>query len=309
MGSTRRAALAALLGVALVAAGCSPTPAGTAAPPTETVPPTETTSVALVADPAPLRDVEKQYGIRLGVYAVNVHTGQTLSYREDEPFAMMSTFKTYAAAALLRRHQLASGFFATVVTYTEDDLVANSPVTSEHVATGMTVAELCEAAITRSDNTAGNLLLRLLGGPAAITAFARDIKDTRTRLDRWETELNTAIPGDDRDTTTPAAIGEGYRSLVLGDVLGEPEREQLKTWLLANTTGGERIRAGLPKDWKTADKTGSGDYGSANDVAITWTPDGTPIVLAILTTKGVEGAEYDNAALAAVAKVAAETLG
>jgi beta-lactamase class A len=293
--------LAALLGVAL-AAGCSAAPAGTA-PPSQT-----TTTVSLVADPAPLRDVEERYDIRLGVYAVNVHTGQTLSYREDEPFPVMSTFKTYAAAALLRLHPLEEDFFGTVVSYTEDDLVANSPVTSTRVATGMTVAELCEAAITRSDNTAANLLLRLLGGPEAITAFARDIKDMRTRLDRWETELNSAIPGDSRDTTTPAAIGEGYRSLVLGDVLGEPEREQLTNWLLANTTGGERIRAGLPKDWKTADKTGSGDYGSANDVAITWTPDGTPIVIAVLTTREVEGAEYENAALADAAKVAAEVL-
>ncbi|MFC4856521.1 class A beta-lactamase [Actinophytocola glycyrrhizae] len=301
MGKTRRAVLAALLGVALVA-GCSAAPAGTASPPSRT------TSASLVADPGPLREIEARYAIRLGVYAVNVHTGATLSYREDEPFAMMSTFKPYAAAALLHRHPIASDFFATVVQYTEADLVEYSPVTSARVATGMTVAQLCEAAITRSDNTAGNLLLRLLGGPAAITAFARDIKDQRTRLDRWETELNTAIPGDDRDTTTPAAIGEGYRSLVVGDVLAEPEREQLTNWLLANTTGDERIRAGLPADWRTADKTGSGAYGSANDVAVTWTPDGTPIVIAVLTTKEVEGAEYDNAALAAAAGVAAEAL-
>ena len=301
MGNTRRAVFAALFGVAL-AAGCSTAPAGTTAP-------SASTSVSQVADSGPLRDVEDRYDIRLGVYAVNVHTGQTLSYREGERFPVMSTFKTYAAAALLHRHPLASGYFDTVVRYEESDLVANSPVTSERVATGMTVAELCAAAITRSDNTAGNLLLRELGGPAAITAFARDIGDTRTRLDRWETDLNTAIPGDDRDTTTPAAIGEGYRSLVLDDALGIPEREQLTTWLLANTTGGERIRAGLPADWKTADKTGSGDYGSANDIAITWTPDGTPIVIAILTTKGVAGAEYDNAALAAAAEVAADALG
>lgn len=300
MGNRHGAVLAALLGMAL-AAGCSAEPAGTAPPPTST-------SVSDVADPGPLRDVEERYDLRLGVYAVNVRTGQTLSYRADERFAMMSTFKVYAAAALLRLHPLEEDFFGTVVSYDEDDLVAYSPVTSERVATGMTVAELCDAAITRSDNTAANLLLRLLGGPEAITAFARDIKDTRTRLDRWETDLNTAIPGDDRDTTTPAAIGAGYRSLVLGDVLGEPEREQLTTWLLANTTGDERIRAGLPKGWKTADKTGSGDYGSANDVAVTWTPDGTPIVVAVLTTKEVEGAEYDNAALADAAKVAAEAL-
>jgi beta-lactamase class A len=294
--------VAVLLGVALVA-GCSTAPADTAERR-----PAASTSVSAVVDTGPLRDVEKRYDIRLGVYAVNVGTGRTLAYREDEPFPVMSTFKTYAAAALLRQHPLDEPFFDTVVSYTEEDLVENSPVTSTKVATGMTVAELCAAAITRSDNTAANLMLRLLGGPQAITAFARDIKDMRTRLDRWETELNTAIPGDSRDTTTPAAIGEGYRSLVLGDVLAEPERKQLTDWLLANTTGAERIRAGLPSDWKVADKTGSGDYGSANDVAIAWTPDGTPIVIAVLTTREVEGAEYENAALAAAAKVAADAL-
>ncbi|MFI7678588.1 class A beta-lactamase [Actinophytocola sp. NPDC049390] len=301
MGNSRLALFAGLLSLGLVA-GCSaapPSPRTSAAASA-----VSSTSVSAVADPALLRDLEERYAIRLGVYAVNVHTGRTLSYRADESFPMMSTFKTYAAAALLRLHPLEEAFFGTVVNYTEDDLVANSPVTSERVATGMTVAELCEAAITRSDNTAANLLLRLLGGPEAITAFARDIKDTRTRLDRWEPELNTAVPGDNRDTTTPAAIGEGYRSLVLG----EPERARLKDWLLANKTGGERIRAGLPADWTTADKTGSGDHGSANDVAITWTPDGTPIVIAVLTTKEVAGAEYDNAALADAAKVAAQAL-
>ncbi len=303
MGNRRQAVLAGLLGVALVA-GCSAAPTGSGAPLSSSA----STLVSAVADPAPLRDLEERYDIRLGVYAVNVHTGRTLSYREDESFPVMSTFKTYAAAALLRLHPLEEDFFGTVVRYTENDLVVDSPVTSERVATGMTVAELCEAAITRSDNTAGNLLLRLLGGPEAITAFARDIGDTRTRLDRREPELNSAVPGDNRDTTTPAAIGEGYRALVLGDVLPEPERAQLKKWLLANTTGGERIWAGLPAGWTIADKTGSGDFGSANDVAITWTPDGTPIVIAVLTTKEVDGAEYENAALAAAAKVAAEAL-
>jgi beta-lactamase class A len=303
MGNTRNAALAALAGIALLA-GCTTPPASTEPPKT---PPTTTTSVA-PADPGPLLNVERQYGVRLGMYALNVHTGQSLSYRDGEPFAIMSTFKPYAAAALLHKHPLSTGYFNTVIRYTEADLVANSPVTSTRVATGMTVAELCEAAITKSDNTAANLMLKELGGPQAITEFARDIKDTRTRLDRTEPDLNTAIPGDTRDTTTPAAIGKGYESLVLGNVLPKPEKEQLTNWLLANTTGAERIRAGLPTDWKTADKTGSGDYGSANDIAITWTPTGTPLIIAILTTKGVENAPYDNKPIAAAAKVAAEAL-
>lgn len=257
---------------------------------------------------APLVDLESRYGVRLGVSATNVHTGRTVSYRDGERFALLSTFKTYAVAAVLHEHPIGSGYLDTAITYTAADLVANSPVTSTRVATGMTVAELCEAAITRGDNTAGNLLLEELGGPAGVTDFARTVRDPRTRLDRWETELNTAIPGDPRDTTTPAAIAGAYRSFVLGDALGEPERARLTAWLLATTTGGERIRAGVPSDWKTADKTGSGDYGSANDVAITWTPSGEPIVIAVLSTKTTQNAEYDNALLADTARAVAQAL-
>jgi beta-lactamase class A len=295
--------LAAVLGVALVA-GCS-------AAPTPATPPRGTTTASTTvvpADPDPLRDLEKLYGVRMGVYALNVETGQTLSYRDDEPFAMMSVFKGYLVAALLQEHPLSTGYFDKLVTYTEADLVMNSPATSAKVATGMTIAELSEATITVSDNTAANLLLKELGGPASLTAFARNIGDTKTRLDRFEPEMSAAVPGDNRDTTTPAAIGEAYKSLVLGDVLPAPEKQRLTDWLLANRTGGERIRAGVPKDWKTADKTGSGGYGSANDVAITWTPDGTPLVIAIMTTKEVDGAEYDSVPVAAAARVAAESL-
>jgi beta-lactamase class A len=303
-----RTALTAAMIAAALAAGCAPAPANTAPPNTSTTTSATTTVTVPPADPAPLRDVESQYGLRLGVYAVNVHTGQTMSYRADERFAMMSTFKAYAAAALLREHRLSSGYFDKLITYTEADLVMNSPVTSARVATGMTVAELCEATITVSDNTAVNLLLREMGGPQAITEFARAIKDTRTRLDRWEPEMSEAVPGDIRDTTTPAAMGEGFRALVLGDALREPEKQQLTAWLLANKTGDERIRAGLPPDWKTADKTGSGGYGSANDIAITWTPDGTPLVIAIMTTKEAADADYESPPIAAAAKVVAEAL-
>lgn len=306
MGITRRAVLTVLLGTAL-AGGCAAAPEAPRETATTTSTTPTTTTVA-PADPAPLRELERRHGVRLGLHAVNVETGRTLAHREDERFALLSTFKTLAAAALLHEHPLASGYFETVITYTQADLVANSPVTSTRVATGMTVAELCEAAITRSDNTAGNLLLKELGGPEGLTRFLRSTGDTESRLDRWETELNTAIPGDVRDTTTPRAIANSYRELVLGDTLGKPERERLKAWLLANTTGDARIRAGLPEGWTTADKTGTGDYGSANDVAITWTEDGTPIVLSVMTTKPAQDAEVDQTVLAEAARTVAEAL-
>jgi beta-lactamase class A len=294
--------LAALL-VALMTTACSATPAGTTGP--------TATSQQHQSEPTtvePLKALEAKYGARLGVFATNVATGRTVAYRQDERFAMLSTFKTYAAAALLKSHPLGSGYFDQVIHYTRADLVANSPDTGNRVATGMTVAELCLAAITKSDNTAGNLLLKQLGGPAEITKFARSVNDPVTRLDRWETELNSALRGDERDTTSPRAIGTSYQAFVLGDVLPEAERAQLKAWLLANTTGGARIRAGLPAGWTTGDKTGTGSFGSANDVAITWTDTGTPLVIAVLSDKQTQDATADNALIADAAKVVVEQL-
>lgn len=288
----RRGVLTALLSIPLLSACGDPRPAGPRP----------------AGSPVPddvhrqLDELERQHQARLGVYAVNTANGRVIAFRESERFAMCSTFKTYAAGALFHAHPLYGGFFEQRIRFTAADLVEYSPVTQNHVDTGMTVAELCEAAITMSDNTAGNQLLRLLGGPTELTRFARLIGDPMTRLDRWETELNSALRGDERDTTTPAAIAGGYRALVLGSVLGDAEREQLTHWLVANTTGGKRIRAGLPAGWRTGDKTGTGDFGTANDIAVTWNgSDG--IVLAVLTDKFEQKAEADNALLADTAKV------
>ncbi|MTE17060.1 class A beta-lactamase [Nocardia aurantiaca] len=264
-----------------------------------------TTAVSAVTGDAALRALEQQHGARVGVVAIDTGTGKTLGYRQDERFAFDSTFKPLACGALLHAHPLNSGFFDQVIHFGADKLVPNSPITSTRLDTGMSVAELCEAAITRSDNTAGNQILELLGGPQAVTAFLRSIGDRTTRMDRWETELNTNIPGDERDTSTPAVLADDYRKLVLGDTLPEPERTQLTTWLLANTTGDARIRAGLPADWKTADKTGSGDYGTANDIAVTWPASGAaPLVIVVLTTKPDQAAPADNPLVAALAKEA-----
>ncbi|MEV5837070.1 class A beta-lactamase [Nocardia sp. NPDC052112] len=263
-------------------------------------------------DPAPtpvgrLADIEQQHQARLGVFAVDTGSGKTVGFRQDERFAMMSTFKTLACAALLREHPLATGYFDQIMHFTEADVAAagGSAVTGTRIDSGMSVSELCDAAITRSDNAAGNELLKLLGGPQALTRFLRSIGDQVSRLDRWEPQLNTAIPGDERDTTTPAAIAADYRALTVGDTLAAPERAQLTAWLVATTTGGARIRAGLPDDWKTGDKTGTGDYGSADDVAVTWpTGSAAPIVLAVLTTHTGPDAKADNGLVAEATKEA-----
>ncbi|WP_435831210.1 class A beta-lactamase [Nocardia salmonicida] len=269
--------------------------------------PASSTSATVPAT-ATFADMETKYGARLGLSVVDTASGATVDYREGERFPMASTFKGLACGALLQAHPLSTGYFDQVIRYTAADIVVNSPETEKHVDTGMTVTALCDAAITQSDNTAGNMLLRLLGGPEGFTAFLRTLGDTVSRLDRWEPELNTAIPGDERDTTTAAALVANYRALVVGTALPEPERNQLATWLKASKTGAKRIKAGLPTDWIVGDKTGSPAYGSALDVAIAWPPNRAPLVLAVLTTKPDQNAEPSNDLVAEATKTAVAQL-
>ncbi|TGZ15471.1 beta-lactamase [Streptomyces sp. S816] len=257
-----------------------------------------------------LTDLERRYGARLGVYARNVRTGQVLAHRAGERFAMCSVFKAFAAAAVLRDEARCAPM-DKVIHYPPHDLLPNSPRTEENQATGMAMAEVCAAAIQYSDNAAGNLLLRQLAGPAGLTRFFRSLGDEVSRLDRWEPELNTAIPGDPRDTTSPEALARSIERLAVGRALAAPDRERFVTWLKGNTTSGARFRAGLPEGWTIADKTGTGDYASANDIGVAWTTRRTPVVLAVLSTK--EGkddkdAPVDEALIAEAARIAARTV-
>lgn len=259
---------------------------------------------------AQLRALEEQHSARVGVFAHHLGTKKTVVHRADELFPMCSVFKTLAAAAVLRDLDRHGEVLYKVVHYTEADLVDGSDQTRAHLADGMTVEQLADVAIRYSDNGAGNLLLRELGGPTAITRFARSLGDRVTRLDRWETELNSAEPDRITDTTSPRAIGGMYGRLVLGDALRRPDRDRLTAWLLNNTTSAARFRAGLPATWTIADKTGSGDYGTANDVGIAWTEAGDPVVLAVLTTKPtLPDAPYDNQLVAETAELVAAALG
>ncbi|GAA1036485.1 MULTISPECIES: class A beta-lactamase [Streptomyces] len=257
-----------------------------------------------------LADLERRYGARLGVYARNVRTGQVLAHRAGERFAMCSVFKAFAAAAVLRDEARCAPM-DKVIHYPPHDLLPNSPRTEENQATGMAMAEVCAAAIQYSDNAAGNLLLRQLAGPAGLTRFFRSLGDEVSRLDRWEPELNTAIPGDPRDTTSPEALARSIERLALGRALAAPDRERFVTWLKGNTTSGARFRAGLPEGWTIADKTGTGDYASANDIGVAWTTRRTPVVLAVLSTKEGEDdkdAPVDEALIAEAARIAARTV-
>lgn len=247
-----------------------------------------------------LAALERKFDARLGVYALGTGTGETVVHRADERFAFCSTFKGLAAAAVLHRNPLSH--LDTVVTYDEDDLMKHSPVTGRHVASGMTIRELCDAAVRHSDGTAGNLLLRDLGGPGRLTAYARSLGDKVTRMDRTEPAITEAAPGDPRDTTSPRAFGTDYRKIVLGDALPSGKRGFLRDLLERNTTGARRIRAGVPASWKVADKTGTGDHGTLNDIAVAWPPrSAPPLVIAIMSSRDSKDAPYDEDLIAEAA--------
>lgn len=255
-----------------------------------------------------LAQIEAESGGRLGVSILDTTSGLHTGLRTDERFSMCSTFKLLTAGFVLMRVDHGQETLERRVVFSKGDLERYSPATSRHTReltgeAGMSVADLCKAAITLSDNTAANLLLASFGGPAALTAFARSIGDGVTRLDRNEPTLNEATPGDPRDTTTPNAMLGDLRELLLGERLSAPSRAQLLAWLAANQTGGERIRAKLPKDWGVGDKTGSGDHGTANDVAILWPPGRGPILVTVYLTETSGDAARCNAAIADVGEV------
>ncbi|MFJ9575060.1 class A beta-lactamase [Streptomyces sp. NPDC101191] len=285
MALTRRASLAALSTVALAPLlGCT----------------TETADTAAKPSAAPTDDVfarlERKFDARLGVYALDTGDGSVLAHRADERFAYASTYKALAAGAVLKTSAPAA--LERVVHYTRDDLVTHAPITEQHVDTGMTLRALCDAAVRYSDNTAGNLLFRALGGPKGFQAALAGLGDRTTRADRYETALNEATPGDPRDTSTPRALATDLRAYALGDALDPEGKALLVDWLRRNTTGDDVIRAGVPAGWQVGDKTGTADYGTRNDIGVLWHPDRAPIVLAVLSSRAARDAEHDDRLLA-----------
>ncbi len=253
-----------------------------------------------------LAELEGRNGGRLGVSILDTASGRALGHRQDERFPMCSTFKFLAAAQVLARVDRGDERLDRRVVYARENLVPYSPVTGARAGMpGMTVAELCHAAVTVSDNTAGNLLLATLGGPAGLTAFTRTLGDTSTRLDRIETDLNEAAAGDPRDTTTPAAMLGDMRALLLGDALLPPSRAQLAAWLVATTTGDERLRAGMPAGWRVGDKTGTGGNGATNDIAIAWPPNRAPLLVSAYYAESDMPQAQCNRVLAEVGRIAA----
>ncbi|PAE31141.1 class A beta-lactamase [Paenibacillus sp. 7884-2] len=237
--------------------------------------------------------LEKEFDAKLGVYALDTGSGKIIDYQADERFAYTSTFKPLAAGAVLKQNSFEE--LNETVTYTEDDLVTYSPITEKHVDTGMNLLEISEAAIRYSDNTAGNLLFNELGGPDGLEKAMREIGDNVINSDRTETNLNEAKPGDVRDTSTPKALATSLQAFALDDqLLSESKQDMLLEWLKTNTTGDSLIRAGVPEDWTVGDKSGAGGYGTRNDIGIVWPPDREPIVIAILSNRDTEDAEYND---------------
>ena len=216
---------------------------------------------------------------------------------------MCSTFKVLAVGEVLTRVDQGKEYLGRIVHFSKSDLIAYSPATEKRVGQGMSIAELCAAAMTLSDNTAANLLLATIGGPPGVTRFVRTLGDNVTRLDRIEPGLNEALPGDPRDTSSPKAMATDLRTLVLCNQLSANSKTQLTEWLLENKTGDKRLRAGVPRGWKIGDKTGSGDNGTANDMGIIWPPGHAPILTAVYLTGATVDSDARERTIAAVGEM------
>ncbi|WP_374537846.1 class A beta-lactamase [Micromonospora aurantiaca (nom. illeg.)] len=302
----RQVIAAAMLTATALVAGCTTDRPGAAASTSAPATPSATPNASPVPAPPELAALERRSGARIGVFALDTGTGRTLAHRADERFAYASTCKALAAGAMLAATSDADR--DRVVRYRRADLVAHSPVTERHVETGMTLRDAAEAAVRYSDNTAGNLLFDALGGPAGFERALRDVGDQVTRPARTEPELNAATPGDERDTSTPRALAGSLRAYTLGETLPPADRDLLLGWMRASTTGSGLVRAGVPAGWQVADKSGTGGYGTRNDIAVVWPPDRAPIVLAVMSSRDSRDAEPDDALVAQAARVTVTAL-
>lgn len=258
--------------------------------------------------PAAFAQLEETNGGRLGVAVLDTATGERSDYRGDERFPMCSTFKFLLASSVLQRVDGHRESLNRAIAIPAKPLLFNSPLTEPRAAGTMTIAALCHAALTRSDNTAANLLLETIGGPRGVTSFSRSIGDTVTRLDRMETSLNESLAGDPRDTTSPTVMAGDLESVVLGTVLSVPSRNQLTSWMEANLTGLERLRSKLPAGWRAADKTGSNGEHTSNDIAIFWLAGKQPVIVAAFITQ-CSGPESKRAGmLAEIGRLVRESL-
>jgi beta-lactamase class A len=263
-----------------------------------------------VAAPSTIASLEREVGGRIGLAVLHTGTGRRLAYRADERFAMCSTFKLMLAAAILSRSDAGSLHLEQPVHYTREQLLPNSPVTTAHVADGaLPLGTLAQAAVEVTDNTAANCLLGLIGGPQGYTQFLRGLGDALTHLDRTEVALNSNLPGDPRDTTTPAAMLADMHKVLLDSALSQASRARLLSWMKNCRTGGARLRARLPAGWEAGDKTGTGERGAVNDLAIFWPPGGAPILIACYLSESDRPTDDLSAVHARIGALVAQAAG
>ncbi|WP_232011308.1 class A beta-lactamase [Mycobacterium shigaense] len=268
-------------------------------------------SEAPLASDEQLATLEDRYNAKVGFHGLNLHTGRMLDYRADDLFATCSAFKAYVAGAILAKDQRGELSLNDPVFIDPAVLVpVASTITEPHVGGYLPLSALCAASVRQSDNTATNLMVAMLGGPGAVTEFARSTGDDRIWMVRWELELNSAYPGDPRDTSTPRSMGAGFSNMLTGDVFDDAHRAQLWEWMSTITTGNNRIRAGLPPEWGVADKTGAGDYASTNDIGVAFGPSGERLILSIMTRTRSEDPKTPalNALIADITRLAVPAL-
>ena len=249
-----------------------------------------------------LEALEKTFDGKIGVYAINTGNDQTIAYHAEERFPFQSTFKVMAVAALLKQSEINPSLLAEKIHYTNEDVIPWHPITGKYVNTGMTLKALANATIRFSDNPAVNLIMKKLGGPQVINHFAHSIGNSSFMLKHYENHLNSD-PQKNEDTVTPKDMAISLKKLMLGAALAPPQRKLLVTWMKNNTTGNQRIRAGVPIGWTVADKTGSGNYGVANDIGIIWSPLCKPIVLVIYTVQNNPTAKPKDDMIASTTRI------
>jgi beta-lactamase class A len=252
-----------------------------------------------------LAQLESKYHVRLGIAAVNIDTNEAINYRADERFPIQSTFKLIGVSAVLYRSIADPSLLNQKIFYNKSEVVTWSPITGKNINNGMTILELSAAAMMYSDNTAINLLVKKLGGFNKVIQFARFIKNDSFRLDHFEPNMNSD-PSRLEDTSTPNDMQFSLQKIIFSKILSVKQRELLVDWMKQNTTGDTKIRAGVPKGWVVADKTGSGSYGISNDLGIIWPPNRPPIILVIYSVQNDKNATHHDEILAVVTRLVCE---
>lgn len=303
MNNTRTAVAALAAATALAATACAPDQADASSP--DAIDMSTAPIPTRVADD--LTALEKTYDARLGLFVLDTGTGRSVTWRSDERFAFASTIKAPLSGAVLDR--VSQRDLSRVIRFTAQDLVPYSPVTEQHVDDGMTLRAIMDAALRFSDNTAANLLYAEIGGPDGLDRALDRVGDRVTDPERLEPDLNTAIPGDVRDTTTPQALARTVGTYVTGTALPRRDRALLRTMMVNNTTGDALIRAGVPDGWVVADKTGSADYGVRNDVAVLFPPRRSPVLIAVMSSRDGQDDTSDDAMIAEATRIAIGALG